>query len=70
MKEFPNLVVLLDTGERRYAQEGEIYFWKSSRGLVAGPYVVNEDDDSDEWCVGPASIAIYKRLPEDTDGEN
>lgn len=60
---FPTTVTLVDTGERRYPREGDIYFWCHPRKgyAVSGPW--RADDEDVQWSdtrIGPEYFAIYK----------
>lgn len=61
MNDFPTHAVLVDTGERRYPEEWEFYFWKDSAGHVRGPFAAGEGTTRNVWLpTPPERFAIYK----------
>lgn len=55
---FPNKIVLVDTGQRRYPAIGEYYYWYDVRnGGGSGPFI--NDDYGDGWTGEPVHYAIY-----------
>lgn len=62
---FPRLVLLEDTGERRYPAEGEFYYWTNDAGVTQGPFRVEEDSMPSEvadWAAPAENYAIYREV--------
>lgn len=57
-KGFPPTIMLVDTGERRYPQPGEHYYWLDDDGIAHGPHHAPIRVSGD-WVSGPESYAIY-----------
>lgn len=58
---FPRMVLLSDTGERRYPKTGETYMWRNSQtGAIDGPHHCDDADEKTDWYGEPDCFAIFR----------
>lgn len=66
---FPTRVMLVDTGERRHPNPGEIYYFDNpTLGVVYGPWIYDEETQATvpEWTTPGEFYAIYRVEPIDS----